>query len=191
MGVPHWGESKWAKMACSGSFKPYFVNNDYVTVEIIHSTVHVCHEVPTWLQAYLCCTYMWVPPRKWQHYWCIMAVSIGWLMRGENIAWLLLQLLCQPGERLCCVRLCYGCCVSQERINVSTVLMVPHIFFQPQCVPCVDSMNSVHSEIQWDNWYHEQDEEQYTHFINLPIEENLDYFQLLVIIDNIKASGGH
>ena len=190
MGVPHWGESKWAKMACSGSFKPYFVNNDYVTVEIIHSTVHVCHEVPTWLQAYLCCTYMWVPPRKWQHYWCIMAMSIGWLMRGENIAWLLLQLLCQPGGRLCCVRLRYGCCVSQERINVSTVLMAPHIFFQPQCVPCVDSMNSVHSEIQWDNWYHEQDEEQYTHFINLPIKENLDHFQLLVITDNIKASGG-
>ena len=68
--------------------------------------------------------------------------------------------------------------------------MAPCIFFQPQLVPCVGSTNSVYSEIQWDNWHHEQDEEQYTHFINLPIKENLDYFQLLVIIDNIRVSGG-
>ena len=79
-------------------FQTIFVNNDYVTIKIIYSTVHVCHEVPTWLQASLCWTHVWVPPRKWQHYCCIMAGSIGSVMRGENIVWLLLQLLCQPVE---------------------------------------------------------------------------------------------
>ena len=54
--------------------------------------------------------------------------------RRENIVNLLLWLLCQPGEntvmaavppgeRLCCVRLCYGCC--QERINASAVPIGP------------------------------------------------------------------
>ena len=40
--------------------------------------------------------------------------------------WLLLQLLHQPGERLC-----YGCHASQERINVSAVPMAPQVSFQP------------------------------------------------------------
>ena len=30
---------------------PHFVNNDYVTTEIIYSTAHVCHEVLAWPQA--------------------------------------------------------------------------------------------------------------------------------------------
>lgn len=54
-------------------------------------------------------------------YCYIMAVSVGSAMTGENIECLLLCLLCQPGEKLCCVRLCYGCCVSQEIINMSAV----------------------------------------------------------------------
>ena len=40
--------------------------------------------------------------------------------------WLLLWLLCQPGERLC-----YGYHSSQERINMSAVPLSPCIFFQP------------------------------------------------------------
>ena len=51
--------------------------------------------------------------RKWWHYCCITAVFVGSVTRGENTACLLLRLLCQPGERLCCVRLCYGCHASQ------------------------------------------------------------------------------
>ena len=39
-----WGESKLAKIMWSGSLTPSFVNNDYVTAEIIYSTAHVCHE---------------------------------------------------------------------------------------------------------------------------------------------------
>ena len=65
----------------------------------------------------------------------ITAVSIGLAVRGETIACPLPQLLHQPGERLCCVRLCYvccySCCSSQERINMSAVSMAPHIFFKP------------------------------------------------------------
>ena len=39
--------------------------------------------------------------------------------------WLLLQLLHQPGERLC-----YGCHASQERRNASALPMVPRVSFQ-------------------------------------------------------------
>ena len=34
-------------MECSGSLAPPFVNNDYVTAEIICSTAHACQEVLT------------------------------------------------------------------------------------------------------------------------------------------------
>ena len=44
------------------------------------------------------------------------------------LLWLFLQLLHQPGERLC-----YGCHASQERINVSAVLMASQVSFQPLC----------------------------------------------------------
>ena len=37
----------------------------------------------------------------------ITAVSLGSATRGETIAWLPVQLLCQPGERLCALKLCY------------------------------------------------------------------------------------
>ena len=41
-------------MVCSGSPAPHFVNNDYVTDEIISSTSHAHHEVLTWLWARIC-----------------------------------------------------------------------------------------------------------------------------------------
>ena len=54
--------------------------------------------------------------------------------RGENIACLLLWLLHHPGERLCCVSLCYGsccvCCISQERIQPG-VLTAYQVSFWP------------------------------------------------------------
>ena len=81
-------------------------------------------------------------------YCCVMAVSIGSARRGENITYILLQLLCQPREGLCYISLCYGCCVSQERINVSSVLMALN---SPSSLliltlPTTDSTNSVNSE---------------------------------------------
>ena len=40
-----WGERKLAKIVCSGSLAPHFVNNDHVTAEIIYSTAHAHHKV--------------------------------------------------------------------------------------------------------------------------------------------------
>ena len=53
-----WGESKLAKMACSGSVATCFINKDHVTAEIIYSTAHVCLEALTWSRVTLCCTYV-------------------------------------------------------------------------------------------------------------------------------------
>lgn len=50
-------ESKLAKMVCSGSLSPCFVNNEYVTAEIIYSIAHACHEVLTWSQV-VCSTHI-------------------------------------------------------------------------------------------------------------------------------------
>ena len=47
------GESKLAKMACSGSLTPRFVNDNHVTVEIIYNTAHARHKVLTRSQANL------------------------------------------------------------------------------------------------------------------------------------------
>ena len=43
-----WGESELAKMVCSGSLAPRFVNVDHVTAEITDSTAHAHHEILTW-----------------------------------------------------------------------------------------------------------------------------------------------
>ena len=105
-------------MASSCSLAPRFVNDDDVTAEIIYSTVHARHEV---LLGHGLCA-IWIYEFHLESsgiYRYITTVSIGSATRGENRACLLLRLICQPGERLCCVRLCYGCCygfcISQER----------------------------------------------------------------------------
>ena len=169
-------------MAWSGSLAPLplalaprFVN-DCVTAEILYSTVHACLEVLAWSQATLCCIHTWAPPRKWRHYCCVTAVSVGSATRGENIACLVLWLLCQPGERLCRVRLCYGCCICQKRktclrflqlVESSSSLLV-------RALPTLGSANSVHSETQQGSWCHEQDEERYTYIL-------LDYLKSIYV----------
>ena len=51
------------------------------------------------------------------------------------MACLLLRLRHHPGEKTvvatASARLCYGCCTSQGRINVSAVPTAPRAFFQP------------------------------------------------------------
>ena len=85
-----WGDSKLAKMACSGSLAPHFVNNDYVTAEIPYSTLHhelfVCSHA-TWCGMHICELH----PKKRRHFCCVMAVSVGLARRGEN-GWILLRL---------------------------------------------------------------------------------------------------
>ena len=51
-----WGGSKLAKIVCSGSLAPHFVNNDYITAEIIYSTAYAHHETLAWSWTTLCST---------------------------------------------------------------------------------------------------------------------------------------
>ena len=60
------GKSKLAKMACSDSLAPQFINNDHVTAEPVCSTAHVPQEVLPWPQATLA-LYAEAPPRKQRH----------------------------------------------------------------------------------------------------------------------------
>ena len=83
-----WGDSKLAKMAYPGSLASRFVNNDYVTAEIIYSTAPMRHEVLTWSRATLGCMDISAHLESGGIYCCITV---------ENIACLVLQLLHQPG----------------------------------------------------------------------------------------------
>ena len=62
--------------------------------------------------------------------------------------WLLLWLLCQLGERMC-----YGCCASQERINMSAVPTAPRVSFQPFSSSLSYPGFSEQCE-QQDSWHH-------------------------------------
>ena len=66
-------------MVCSCSLTPHFVNNDYVTAEIIYSTAYACHEVLAWSRTTLWYTHVWAVPRKQWHLWpchgCVPWVS--------------------------------------------------------------------------------------------------------------------
>ena len=130
-----WGESRLAKMVCAQalsscglSLAPGFVNNDYVTAEIIYSSVHRRHEGLTWSR--VLCVYGYVSSTH-----KVAGIpAVSWLCPlgpsgEEEIQCPLLGLLRQPGERLCCVRLSYGCC--QKRINVSAVPKAPRVSLQP------------------------------------------------------------
>ena len=144
-----WEENKSGKLVCSGSLITYFVNNDYVTTEIIlqHSacaswSTHDSYlwQLRSW--ATLCCMDIWAPPRKQWHYCCIKSMATV-----------------PAREMLCWGRLCYGssygCCISQERINVSAVTMAPQLFFQTLNLCLAYPGFSWQCERQ-DNWHHEQ-----------------------------------
>ena len=81
-----------------------------------------------------CGLHVRTPLREWWHL-MLHHGCVHWsATRGENIACLLLWLLHHPGERLCCVSLCYGsccvCCISQERIQPG-VLTAYQVSFWP------------------------------------------------------------
>ena len=108
---------------------------------------------------------------KWQHYCCIMAVSIGSAWRGDNIVCLHMDasqlrenavMAAVPARReVVLVRLwygcCYSCCTSQERINRSAVPMAPQVFFQPLSLCFAYPGFSKQCE-QQENWHCEQDQ---------------------------------
>lgn len=142
-----WGKSKLAQIVCSGSLAPHFVNNDDVTTEITCSTMHELHEVLAWLRGTLSRKQWHITAASWL---CLLSHPL----RGENIAWVLLWLLHQPGERLY-----YGCCASQERI-VSAVPMASSLLpaLLTCALPTLYLTNNILSEIQQDNWCSEQDQ---------------------------------
>ena len=134
-----WGESKLAKMECSESLTPHFVNGDHVTAEAIYSTVHACHEVLAWLWATLCSKHVWTPLReRWHiilHHGCVHWSAT----RGKNIVCLLLKLLQQSRENK---RVCssYG----SLSFLLASRLCLAYPGFSKQCE-------------QQDNWHHKED----------------------------------
>ena len=92
-----------------------------VMAEIAYSTEHAHREVLAWLQVTLCWHACLSFTMK-----ALAAAALG--LHWSNIMvmlWLLLWLLCQPGEGLC-----YGCGASRERINIPAVPMAPQVSFQ-------------------------------------------------------------
>lgn len=81
------------------------------------------------------------------------------------MACLLLQLRYHAGEKTvvatASARLCYGCCTSQGRINVSTVPTAPRAFFQPlsSCLAYPGFSERRGQCEQHDNWHHERDQQ--------------------------------
>ena len=134
------GQEQLAKMVWSGSLAPQplahlmFGNNDSVTC----STVHVCYELlalsrGTLLVAGCCVQYAGMSftmkalaaaalGLPWSGIIIMLYEVMLWLLQGSVMVmlWPLLQLLRQPGDRLC-----YGCQASQEKIKASAVPMAP------------------------------------------------------------------
>ena len=154
-------------MALSGSLAPWpltlapcFVNNNYVRAEVTYSTAYARHGVLAWLWATVYSMPVWASP--WKPWLLLHWGYIGATLCYGSVMvmlWPLLQLLHQPGERLC-----YGCCASQERINVSALPMAPRIFFQPLSssltYPGINEQCRQYE--RQDSWHHEQDQ-WYTH----------------------------
>ena len=69
--------------------------------------------------------------------------------------WLLLQVH-QPGEKLC-----YGCCASQETVNLSAVTVAPWVSFQALNWCLAYPGFSEQCELyEWqENWHHKQDQQ--------------------------------
>lgn len=84
----------------------------------------------------------------------MLCEDMQWLHYGYDMGmlWLLLWAI-TPGERLC-----YGCCLSQESINVSAIPMAPCNFFLPLNSSFAYPGFSKQYE-QQDNWHHEQDQQ--------------------------------
>ena len=101
-----WRETKLAKMECSGSLAPRFVNNDSIMAEVINSTQHAHHEVLSWTWATFV---IWVPPKK-RGYCCCIMVFI-WVSH-ERREWSMSTVTVAASARR---EYCYGFCISQER----------------------------------------------------------------------------
>ena len=148
-------------MACSGFLTSPFVNNDYVTAELICSAAHACHKVLAWSRV-VCC----VDTSSTQkvvallpHHGCVC-----WVSRKRREYSMSTTKAAASSRRASC----YSYCDCQERVDMSAVPNAPHVFFQPpsshfaypgfreQCGQCG----------QQDNWHQEQDQ-RYSDQINI------------------------
>ena len=111
------GRSKLAKMACSGPFTPHIVNDDCVTAEITYSTEHVCQEILAGSQVVLRSS-----PVLLLRHGCVHWVSH---QRREYRASIATATVTARRKYY------YGCCTSQERIELFAVPTVSQVFFQP------------------------------------------------------------
>ena len=110
-----WGEQV-SQDGVLSSLTPHFVYKDYVTAEITCSSAQARHKVLTWSWV------LWVCVSSTHKAVGMTTVSWLWLL-GQRVYCcsccisqerIQLWLLCQPGERLCSVRLCYGCCQKRK-----------------------------------------------------------------------------
>lgn len=124
-------------MASSDSLGPCFVDNSYVTA-LDHFQHCTCETQVTCLITgyFMLYTYVSSTYRSGSNYVCVKAVSIGLAPRGENILLYAAEnstaaAAASARREVVCVSLCYdcsyGCCISQQRINMSAA---PGVFFQ-------------------------------------------------------------
>lgn len=132
-------EEKLTKITWSDSLAPGFVGNDCATAEIAYSIALARHELVARSRAALCCLHV-TPPRKRYYYCCVKAVSLASVMRGVNIACLLLWLLCQLGKE------------ASLPVPTNSIEFSPS--FPAFTLSISGSANNVNNRI---NWHHEQD----------------------------------
>ena len=75
------GESKLAKMACSGSLAPHFLNNDCVSAETIYSTARGTHLVTGYFVWYIRVSSTWKSPEGL----CVVMLCYGCRTSEERI----------------------------------------------------------------------------------------------------------
>ena len=115
-------------MLCPGSLAPHFVNNDYVTAEITHSTARARQEA---LDHGMLCAVQIRELHLRSGGIAAAAVPVGSATRGENIPCPPPRLLSQPGEK-----------------TASAVPVAPGVFSSfPTCtLSTTDSTSRVHRE---------------------------------------------
>ena len=113
MGSSNYGGVGREQISQEGVFRlsqPTFVNNDYVTAEIIYSTACASHEVPAWSQVTgRGCSCVSFTVRV------LAAAEPGLRWSGTVVLLHEVMLWLHHSEVMVMLWLCYSCCISQER----------------------------------------------------------------------------
>ena len=132
---PFWGDlpnpRDRTKVSCiAGGFftdwatRKAFVNNDRVTAEFICSTAHVRQEVLTrsWV-GIVRGMHLRAPPRKWWNFTAHHCCCVYWVNYKRREYRMSATIVDASAKR----EYFYGCCASQERINLSAVPTAPGV----------------------------------------------------------------